>query len=94
MKKSSFLKYFIALAVILGLGALSLYLSVGDEFSSVVDALLSVKPGYLCVMLILMIGYYIIDGRIMQVISRQYKKDYTLKQGFVNNRGIGIVVNY
>lgn len=85
MKKSSFLKYFIALAVIIGLGAFSLYLSVGDEVSSVVDALLSVKPGFLLVMLLLMIGYYFIDGRIMQLIARQYNQAYTLKQGFVNN---------
>lgn len=79
------MKYFIALAVIIGLGAFSLYLSVGDEVSSVVDALLSVKPGFLLVMLALMVGYYIIDGRIMQVIARQYNPSYTLKQGFVNN---------
>lgn len=79
------MKYFIALAVIIGLGAFSLYLSVGDEVSSVIDALLSVKPGFLLVMLALMIGYYIIDGRIMQVIARQYNSAYTLKQGFVNN---------
>ncbi|MBR5337803.1 MAG: flippase-like domain-containing protein [Lachnospiraceae bacterium] len=79
------MKYIIAIIVIVAIGALSLYISVGDELSDVVDALLSVKPGYLVVMLLLMLGYYIVDGRIMQVIARQYNKDYSLKQGFVNN---------
>lgn len=90
MKRNTFLKYIIAIVIIVGLGALSLYISVGDEFSAVADALLSVKPGYLVVMLLLMMGYYIVDGRIMQVIARQYNKDYSLKQGFVNNM-VGIL---
>ncbi len=90
MKRNGFLKYFIAIVIIIGLGALSLYISVGDEVSDVIDALLAVKPGYLVVMLLLMIGYYIVDGRIMQVIARQYKEDYSLKQGFINNM-VGIL---
>ena len=90
MQNSRLLKYLITIIIIVGLGTVSLYISIGDEVSSVADALLSVKPGYLIVMLLLMLGYYIIDGMIMQVISRQFYKDYSLKQGFVNNM-VGIL---
>ena len=42
MQNSRLLKYLITIIIIVGLGTVSLYISIGDEVSSVADALLSV----------------------------------------------------
>ena len=85
MKSHSLMKYFITIILILVIGGVTLFISVGDELGDVWNTLLSVKPGYLAVALLLMVGYYVIDGYIMQVVSREYNSQYSLKQGFVNN---------
>lgn len=84
-KKKHILRYIIVFAIIVGLGALSLYISIGNEVSAVANALLSVRPQYLIIAMILMLCYYIIDAAIIKVVACEYKPDYTLRQGFVNN---------
>lgn len=76
--------YIINTLIIILIGGISLYFSVGHEVKNVVHALRNASIFWMAVMAIIMLGYYFTDGLITALFARRYKKDYTLKQGIVN----------
>jgi len=76
--------YILSVLAILIIGGISFYLSAGSEIGAVREALRSASGFYLALMALIMLFYYVTDGYTLRTISRQYKKDFTLKQGFVN----------
>lgn len=76
--------YLINIAIILLVGGISLYLSVGKELGPVLHTVLSANPLWMIILFALMIGYYLIDGLALWYFGAYYKKDYTYKQSFIN----------
>lgn len=76
--------YLINTLIIILVGGLSLYFSVGHEVKNVMNAIAHADIRWMFVLAVIMIGYYLTDGLVTTLFARQYKKDYTLKQGFVN----------
>jgi len=75
--------YLINVGIILIIGAISMYISVGKEFKSVFKTVLTAKPSWLLLLALVMLTYYVVDGISMWIAGKTYKKDYTLKEGFV-----------
>ena len=71
--------------LILAIGALSLFLSVGSEGAGFVDALVSSDKRFLLIMAGLMLCYYLIDALILFIICKDLKYRITYKQSFVTN---------
>lgn len=76
--------YIINTLIIVLIGGLSLYFSVGHEVKNVISAIKHASAFWMIFMAIIMLGYYLTDGFITMLFARRYKKDYTLKQGFIN----------
>ncbi|HBZ50801.1 MAG TPA: TIGR00374 family protein [Erysipelotrichaceae bacterium] len=76
--------YIIDIAVMLVIGYISLRLSVGGEVKSVLHTLTSASPIWLVVLIGIMVGYYLVDGLALWLLARNYKKDFTFKQAFIN----------
>ena len=55
-------KYILNFVIILAIGCLMLYLTVGKEIGSVFEAVKTAKPLFLAVMAGVMLIYYIIDA--------------------------------
>ena len=78
-------KYVLNFLLILAIGALSLFLSVGSEGAGFVDALVSSDKRFLLIMAGLMLCYYLIDALILFIICKDLKYRITYKQSFVTN---------
>ncbi|MCR5616161.1 MAG: flippase-like domain-containing protein [Saccharofermentans sp.] len=78
-------KYVLNFLLILAIGALSLFLSVGSEGAGFVDALVSTDKRFLLIMAGLMLCYYLIDALILFIICKDLKYRITYKQSFVTN---------
>lgn len=76
--------YILNIALIIAISGISLYLSVGSEVSTVFKTISGAHPFWLFVLGAIMVLYYVFDGIATMIFSRFYKKDYTLKEGFVN----------
>ena len=78
-------KYVLNFLLILAIGAVSLFLSVGSEGAGFVDALVSSDKRFLLIMAGLMLCYYLIDALILFIICKDLKYRITYKQSFVTN---------
>ncbi len=78
-------KYILNFLIILAIGALSLFLSVGSEGKDFIDALVTSDKRFIFVMAGLMLCYYLIDALILFIICKELKYRITYKQSFVTN---------
>lgn len=72
----------ILLIFILGFG--SIYLSLGNDFEEITQIFKSTNIFWLSIIFIVMLLYYILDGFILYVFGKIYKKAYKYKQAFSN----------
>ncbi|WP_028042445.1 lysylphosphatidylglycerol synthase transmembrane domain-containing protein [Candidatus Stoquefichus massiliensis] len=77
-------KYFINIAIILIIGGVSIYLSIGQQFDQVIHAFQEAKIYWIIVMAVVMFSYYLFDALSLLYFGKAYKHDYTFKQSFVN----------
>ena len=77
-------KYFFNIALILLIGGVSIYLSIGKQFDQVLNAFAHAKVFWIVVMAVVMFSYYLFDALSLLYFGKAYKKDYTFKQSFVN----------
>lgn len=78
-------KYLLNIAIILLIGGLVIYLSIGNQLDLVIDAFRHANILWIVVMAFVMLLYYIFDAFSLLYFGRVYKKDYTYKQSFVNS---------
>lgn len=78
-------KYILNFLIILAIGALSLFLSVGSEGEAFLDALVTSDKRFILIMAGLMICYYMIDALILFIICKDLKYRISYKQSFVTN---------
>lgn len=78
-------KYFLNFLIIIAIGALAIYLTVGKEFGSVLEAIRTAKTQFLALMLGVMLIYYLIDSFILYLICKARGYKLKLKQTFVTN---------
>ena len=76
--------YILNIALIFVISGISLYLSVGSEVSTVFTTITTAHPFWLFILCFIMFMYYVFDGLATMIFARLYKKDFTLKEGFVN----------
>lgn len=84
MDKKNIKKYILNVAVILIVGGLSIYFSIGNQLEGTIKSLKHCHLGWLLVVAILMCIFYLINAMNLTLFAKVYKKDYTLKQGIVN----------
>lgn len=84
MNNKSKKKYFFNIVLILGLGALVIYLTMKDALEASLHALRNASPIWIGVAIALMVIYYILDGLNLYTFGRLYKDTYRFKQGFKN----------
>lgn len=84
MDKKNIKKYILNVAIILIVGGLSIYFSIGNQLEGTIKSLKHCHLGWLLVVAILMCIFYLINAMNLTVFAKVYKKDYTLKQGIVN----------
>lgn len=85
MNKSSLKKYLINLTIIIIIGGISIYISIGNQFHSTIESLRHCRLNWLFIVFILMLVYYLINAVNLTLFARVYKKDYKLSQGIVNS---------
>lgn len=78
-------KYILNFVLILAIGCLALYLTVGKEIGTVFDAVKTAKPFVLAVMALVMLIYYLIDAFILYLICKARGYRLKLRQAFVTN---------
>ena len=76
--------YILNIVLILVISGISLYLSIGSEVSTVFKTITTAHPFWLFILCFIMFMYYVFDGLATMIFARFYKKDFTLKEGFVN----------
>lgn len=84
-KLKSIGKYILNFVIIIAIGSLALYLTVGKEIGSVFEALKTAKPYCLLIMAAVMLVYYLIDALILFIICRARGYKLKLRQAFVTN---------
>lgn len=77
-------KYFINIAIILIIGGVSIYLSIGKQFNEVINAFKQANIYWIVIMAIVMFSYYLFDALSLLYFGKAYKKDFSFKQSFVN----------
>ncbi|MCR4776793.1 MAG: flippase-like domain-containing protein [Saccharofermentans sp.] len=78
-------KYILNFVIILAIGCLALYLTVGKEIGSVFEAVKTAKLPILAVMGCVMLLYYLIDAFILYLICKARGYKLKLRQTFVTN---------
>lgn len=73
----------IALVFIFSFGMI--FFIIKDDFTDIVSVISSAKWVFLVLGVTFQVLQQITEGVIIMVLSRQYRKDYTFKEGFVNN---------
>ncbi len=77
-------KYVINIGLILLLTGVTIYLSVKDDFTGIVDMLAKVKVEWLVLSILISLLYHVCVGYILKQFARIYRSDYTMKEGIVN----------
>ena len=77
-------KYFFNIALILIIGGVSIYLSIGKQFDQVIHAFEEARISWIAVMGIVMFSYYLFDALSLWYFGIANKKDYSFKQSFIN----------
>ncbi|NLC54701.1 MAG: flippase-like domain-containing protein [Erysipelothrix sp.] len=75
----------INLAIILSLSSLAMYLTMRDDFGSVLKAILSVHPFWYLLLGGWVLAHQVVMGIILTKITRSIKPKYGYFQGFVNS---------
>lgn len=83
--KKLFKNPIVNLLLILGLSALALYLTMRDDFSNVLAAILNVKPRYYFLLGGWVLGHQVVMGYILTRVTRSIKPKYSYFQGLVNS---------
>lgn len=83
MKKMSS-SYLINFILIIALTFFALWFALKDNFYEVMDLISNIKWYWFLIIILWGQIYTLIIGWILTVFARRYKKDYTLKEGFVN----------
>lgn len=78
-------KYILNFVIIIAIGSLALYLTVGKEIGSVFAAVKTAKPLCMAVMACVMLVYYLIDALILYIICKARGYKLKLSQTFVTN---------
>lgn len=73
----------IALIFIFSFGAI--FLIVKDDFPDIVQVISSAKWVFIFIGITFQVLQQLVEGAIITILTRQYRKDYTFKEGFVNN---------
>lgn len=84
MDKKNIKKYILNVAIILLVGGLSIYFSIGNQLEGTIESLSHCHLGWLLVVVILMLIFYLINAMNLTLFARVYKENYSLKQGIVN----------
>lgn len=84
MDKKNTKKYILNVAIILLVGGLSIYFSIGNQLEGTIESLSHCHLGWLLVVVILMLIFYLINAMNLTLFARVYKENYSLKQGIVN----------
>lgn len=77
-------KYIINIMIILLIGGISIYLSIGNQWSQILSSFQKAKCIWIFVMVIVMLLYYIFDSLSLWFFGKAFKKDYSFKQSFIN----------
>ncbi|RHM59048.1 MULTISPECIES: lysylphosphatidylglycerol synthase transmembrane domain-containing protein [Coprobacillaceae] len=85
MDKKSKKKYFLNILIILLVGGLSIYFSIGSQLQSTIHYLTHANYLWIVICIIVMFIYYLVNALGLVVFARVYKKDYTIKQGITNS---------
>ena len=80
MNKKNIKKYILNVAIILLVGGLSIYFSIGNQLEGTIKSLSHCHLGWLLVVVILMLIFYLINAMNLTLFARVYKEDYCLKQ--------------
>lgn len=78
-------KYILNIMIILLIGGISIYLSIGKQLDQVINAFKNAKLYWVIIMIVVMFGYYISDAFSLLFFGKAYKSDYNFKQAFVNS---------
>ena len=82
--KDSLKKYIINILVITGITIISLWFALKDNFYEILDLINNISWYWLIIILLWGFVYVSIIGKILTILARRYKKDYTYMQGLGN----------
>ncbi|MDD8049464.1 MAG: lysylphosphatidylglycerol synthase transmembrane domain-containing protein [Thomasclavelia sp.] len=77
-------KYIINILIILIVGGVSIYFSIGSQLKGTIESLKRAQIIWLIVAILIMLLYYLVVSLNLKVFANVYKKDYSLKQAIVN----------
>lgn len=77
-------KHIINFLIIIIIGAIAIYFSIGNDLEKSIEALKNVNPFWISVSIVLMFGYYILDGMIVYLFGKSYNNNYKYQKGFSN----------
>lgn len=83
MKKIS-KSYFLNFVLIFGLTLFALWFALKDHYQEVMNSLAQVRWYWFIIIIVWGIFYTVVIGLILTLLAREYKKDYTVKEGLVN----------
>ncbi|MEG0275250.1 MAG: UPF0104 family protein, partial [Longicatena sp.] len=83
MKKIS-KSYFLNFVLIIGLTLFALWFALKDHFDEVMASIAQVQWYWFVIIIVWGICYTVVIGFIITLLAREYKKDYTIKEGLVN----------
>lgn len=92
MDKKNLKKYILNISIIFLVGGLSIYFSIGNQLQGTINSLKHCNYGWLCIVALIMLLYYLVNALNLMVFARVYKKDYSFKQGLTNSMA-GIFFN-
>ena len=69
MDKKNIKKYILNVAVILLVGGFSIYFSIGNQLEGTIESLKNCHLGWLCIVVILMCIFYLIDNEHKNLLS-------------------------
>lgn len=85
MKEKKKLRNIINIALVFIFSFGMIFFIVKDDFNDIVDVIKSAKWLFLVMGITFQVLQQLTEGVIIMVLSRQYRRDYTFKEGFVNN---------
>jgi uncharacterized protein (TIRG00374 family) len=83
MSKQQLRYLFSALIMILVTGLAVYYVLQGDT-NAIINALSNAKAGYVTIMCLFVVGTYVIEGSILAILAKMYKRSYKVYQGLLN----------
>ena len=75
MNKKNIKKYILNVAIILLVGGLSIYFSIGNQLEGTIESLSHCHLGWLLVVVILMLIFYLINAMNLTLFARVYSRE-------------------